>query len=186
MRMNSKLPSSGSLNCHHQRGNVLIISLILLAALTLFGLSSMRSTLLEQRIAINQQDQHRSIEGAQSALAVAKRRISDVSANRPLLTDKGYWLTLGGGRAAPDLASWTSDTSYQLPSSQWGSDTERPRYKIEDFAAPSSDLDLGTGETVAAKRVRSTTYYRISGRGTGVDSRNDSIVETVVVKELAQ
>lgn len=186
-----------------QKGNVLIISLILLAVLTLIGLSAMRSTLLEQRIAINQQDQHIAMEAAQSGLAVASKRITDISPNRPKLNDGGYYMTIGTGHPVPIGSDWSNaNTYYSIPGQGeddgfWDTDlsasndeglnnTIVPRYRIEDFSAPKSDLDLGTGETVESRKVRSTTFYRLTGRGEGIDNRSQAIVETVVIKELSQ
>ncbi len=176
-----------------QDGNVLIISLILLAAITLFGLTSMRGTLLEEKIAINQQDQHLAMEGAQSCLPIARTNIRKAGSDRPKWGDPGYYITYGHNRDVPDLLdenAWNDDNSTTIPAGLWAADasskvrpTTTPRCKYEEFAAPGSDLDTGTGETLEQKKVRSKTYYRLFGRGQGADGA-EAVVESVSVREI--
>lgn len=56
-----------------QKGGVLLLCLILLIAVTLLGLSSMNTTLVENRIVSNTRNQTLALGGAESALAEAQK-----------------------------------------------------------------------------------------------------------------
>ena len=64
-----------------QRGAVLIVSLILLAVLTLLGLSTMSTTSLEEKMAANTQESTRAFQIAETGLARAfgTKTLSEVS-----------------------------------------------------------------------------------------------------------
>ena len=63
----------------HQRGMVLVISLLMLLVLTLIGLAATRSTTLEQRMTINQNDQEVAFEAAEAALRDGESTLSGAS-----------------------------------------------------------------------------------------------------------
>jgi type IV pilus assembly protein PilX len=63
-----KVTHNKSFSPNHQRGAVLIISLIMLLVLTLLGVSSMRTTILEEKMAGNLRDKNTSFQAAETAL----------------------------------------------------------------------------------------------------------------------
>jgi type IV pilus assembly protein PilX len=60
-----------ALNLAHQRGAVLIVSLILLVVLTLLGVSVMNVTQLEERMASNSQEVAQAFQSAETGLSQA-------------------------------------------------------------------------------------------------------------------
>jgi Tfp pilus assembly protein PilX len=59
-----------------QQGMVLAVSLIILLALMIIGVSAMRGVLFEERMAGNAKEQHRSFQTAEMALRAAEREIT--------------------------------------------------------------------------------------------------------------
>lgn len=59
----------------NQRGAVLVVTLILLLVLTVLGMTAVRTTFLEERMARNELDRAIALEGAELALREAERRI---------------------------------------------------------------------------------------------------------------
>jgi len=57
-----------SLTQHTQRGAVLIVALVMLLLLTIMGISSMRSTNMQERMAGNMRDQSQAFQAAETAL----------------------------------------------------------------------------------------------------------------------
>ena len=60
-----------------QNGTVLIISMIILLIMTIIGLSSMRSTIMEEKMSQNVRDTNLAFEAAEAALRDAGRWLND-------------------------------------------------------------------------------------------------------------
>lgn len=58
---------------HHQHGAILIVALLILLVMTIIGISAMRTTTLDERIAANAQYKATTFQAAESALAAASR-----------------------------------------------------------------------------------------------------------------
>jgi type IV pilus assembly protein PilX len=85
---NNRLFSSAG-NLHkRQRGAVLAVSLIFLLILTLLGISSMKSTLLEEKMAGNMRDQSVAFQSAEAALRLGEGWIASLS-TRPDISAVG-------------------------------------------------------------------------------------------------
>ena len=160
-----------------QRGNILLVSLVLLGVLSVYSLASMRGSLIEARIAVNIQDRHLANEGAESALRAGERKINTV----PDVDDAAFYDTLNGEPPA-DL-TWTAANSYAVPGTTWTSTKPAaPRYKLEQFSAPDSDLETGNGQTNEQKQVAAKTYYRIIGYGEGKSPTASAMIESIIIK----
>ncbi|MFK5985969.1 MAG: PilX N-terminal domain-containing pilus assembly protein [Pseudomonadota bacterium] len=86
-----------------QQGAVLFISLIFLVLLTILGLSSMRTTLLQEKMAGNFKNKSQSFQAAETALRAGEQWLS-AQANIPfngdrvyatITTDKTWWSSKG-------------------------------------------------------------------------------------------
>ena len=53
---------------HSQQGAVLILSLIILLVMTLFGLASMNTSIMQEKMAANSQNTNRTFQAAESAV----------------------------------------------------------------------------------------------------------------------
>jgi type IV pilus assembly protein PilX len=57
---------------HMQKGAILIVALVMLLLLTVIGISSMRGTTLQERMASNMRDQNMALQAAESSLRKAE------------------------------------------------------------------------------------------------------------------
>ena len=64
---------------HRQQGTILVIAMVMLLPLTLIGVSAMRGTLLEERMAGNLKEQYRSFQIAELALRQGEIEIMDIA-----------------------------------------------------------------------------------------------------------
>jgi len=71
------------LTMQRQRGAVLIVSMIVLLLLTILGVTSMRTTALEERMAGNARDRHVAFEAAEAALADAEDFVATIATTGP-------------------------------------------------------------------------------------------------------
>ena len=76
MHVNNRLTASAGFPAH-QRGAVLIVSLILLLVMTIIGVFAMRGTTMEERMAGNMRDRSMAFEAGESALRDAERWLDD-------------------------------------------------------------------------------------------------------------
>lgn len=74
----------------HQRGNTLIIALLLVLLLSVFGMQGYQTTVLEERMAGNVVDQQRAFQGAEAIVLVAEQGLESTITGR---TD--WTMTLG-------------------------------------------------------------------------------------------
>ena len=100
--MRKQYPTSVVHLTRHQRGVILIVGLILLFLVTLVGLSGMRDTLLQERMAGNSRDRDMARQSAEAGLRNAESTLASVTA--PWTTDApavGHWVMDGNQSAAP-------------------------------------------------------------------------------------
>lgn len=165
-----------------QRGAVLVISMIILLILTMLGVTSMRSTSLEERMAGNARDRHIAFEAAESALIDAENFLETVATTGDFdldgtdglynddasLTDIETYVDWAGGNPAKGFA-----TANNIGSSE-GLATS-PKYVIQFISSFGTDVDRSNlnnyGQGIGGGK---TGLFRITARGTG--SSNNSIV----------
>lgn len=59
----------------HQKGSVLILSLILLVIMTLFGLASMNTSMMQEKMASNAQNTNTTFQAAESSVSVLMQEV---------------------------------------------------------------------------------------------------------------
>ena len=171
-------------------GFVLIVTLLLLMALSLLAASSLRSNITAERIVANERDKLLAFEGAESALNAAITRIlQGALTNMP----KAYYSSpLPGGasirfwRTASDIST-ISNCTVSLPyvdaerfdwvncsriTANKYENLEYPQYVIENFPQPSTNNDV--------KRY----FYRITARATGGSGKSEVILQQMYFKDL--
>lgn len=80
-------------NISRQSGTALIVSLIILAIVTLLGVTSMQSSNTELKLAASQRDRGVAFEAAEAALAIVEKNLAD----NPPLREKLYSTCAGTG-----------------------------------------------------------------------------------------
>jgi type IV pilus assembly protein PilX len=157
------------------RGAVLIISLILLLALTLISVTALQGATQGEHIASNTRQRNLAFQAAEAGLRAGEAFLSSTAAAfdnstaglrgpvSPTVDIATYWLTTynwtataGGTNAGSVLGSLDSTLNVQ------------PRYVIELLFSNTSGS--GGGALQAGKRIDAglpTSWYRVTARGTG-------------------
>lgn len=118
-----------------QKGMVLITGMIFMLVLTLIVVSSMRTTLLEERMAGNARDNDLAFQAAEAALRAGERIVTAAALETFMSTSPAY-LSLDTGDARRDDKYWTNtDASH-----------------IHDWAAASLPVDPSPAGVAAAPR----------------------------------
>lgn len=178
-----------------QSGAVLIVSLIILLLMTLIGVTSLRTTTLEERMAGNMRDHMLAFEAAEAALEAAEQFIdsSVVSLGAfdgdgsdglyddtvPTDPDKSIW----------EIVDWTggdggNDNEVLSASAIPGVGTP-PKYVIQHYGSIEVDVDKtnmsGYGQNTGAGEVQ---MFHITVRGTGGSNNAVVILQSTYGKLL--
>ncbi len=163
----------------NQKGAVLAISLIILLLMTIIGVSAMRSTTLQEKMAGNLRDYNVAFQAAEAALRDAEKYLFATS------TLPDFTSACLNGFCSPAAASGTprwqmknaSNVSYWNDTAKirsYGTDTSatnlpqvsnQPRYMLEEIVV--SPLDVGSSDPP-------TTRYRITAQGYGAAATTES------------
>jgi type IV pilus assembly protein PilX len=142
---------SPSCRVTRQNGAVLLISLIMLLLLTLIGISGMRVSTLEEKMAGNTKETNLSFQGAETVLRGVEKQINDPTVFATLKTYTGYYdsteYTKGQERWFPDGLLDAESTAFSL--SLGGVSGPTARYIVEELppSAPLSGDDALTSHT---------------------------------------
>ncbi|MDH3673012.1 MAG: PilX N-terminal domain-containing pilus assembly protein [Gammaproteobacteria bacterium] len=179
-----------------ERGVALVMAMVFLLILTLIGVTTMSTTVLEERMAGNMQDKNTAFQAAESALTSGEnwlRPLAAIPIFDPLVTNDGLhrqsaistpvWDVTTGVWSGTDVVDYTelpgagSPPSGQLLSLV----NQQPRYLIEDLGPvrdPLKSIKLGTPS-------RSTrNVFRITARGTGSSDQAMAMVQSVFEKQF--
>lgn len=147
-------------------GSALIVSLLILIILSLLGLTAVRTTTLEEKMAGNLRDNDLAFQAAESALRDAEAFVDSVVSTNAFNDTGGLY---SSGTADPDYlaaATWGAANSVAYSGSLTGVATQ-PRYIIKYLGVVSTSggaLNIGGYGNQQAGDLHS---FRISVRGTG-------------------
>lgn len=168
-----------------QRGAVLVTAMIYLLVLAMIGISSMRGTAMEERMASNQWEHSRSFQAAESALTDAAQwflfqpDLIEASSDG----SSGIWQTGSVARAVVDSSfDWSTNgvvygSSSGNSSSLFGDLYALPRYVIEESGFEPSDNDPDT-----LARLTGVFYYNVSALGNGRSEGARTVLQTTLEK----
>ncbi|MBZ2189421.1 hypothetical protein K8B33_09960 [Alcanivorax sp. JB21] len=157
-----------------QRGMALVMSLVLLLAMTLLVLAAAQSTVLQERMAGGLQDQLRAFEAAESALREAEELLSGPVAptfnntNGLYLYDADQrpdWRRRNAGAASTGAIEYSGDIDGVLI---------RPQYFLEEMPPlqmPGSSLEAGVPDM-------ELQLYTITVRGFGASPQTQVVLES--------
>jgi type IV pilus assembly protein PilX len=147
---------------HNQRGAVLITGLIFMVVLTLIVVASMRTTILEEKMAGNVRDRDLAFQAAEAALRAAELELT--GATPPTFSASGPYLSAAN---RPDpfwfTYAWATGTNSVAYSPTPNGTATSPRYVIEAMPAISG---AGSGSLKLGPLVDSG-IYKITSRGVG-------------------
>lgn len=144
-----------------QSGVVLMVSLIMLVLLSIIGLSSMQSTVLEEKMASNSRDQNIAFQAAEAALRSGEALI--VATNMVTLTTNP--VNANGLHLATENLNYRTAATWGNAQSQVYPNTiplvaAQPRYYIEFLSANEFRVTArGTGRQ-STSQVFLRSYYR--------------------------
>ncbi len=157
---------------HRQRGITLIICMIVLLVVTLMGLSSIRDTSMEERMAGNLRNRTLAFQAAESALREAEALVDG-----PVLSFNG-----SNGLYQPLPAIWgTHAASWGIPSAvrtfsgNLAGVAAQPVYIIEELGAGAPPSSAAAGQVQAS----SGTLFRITTRAVGSTGTAVVILQSV-------
>jgi len=170
----------------------LLTGLVLLAAISLLALIAASGTILQRNMADNFQENSLALQNASVAAAYAKswlnsrlvfERESSCEIDcilpagirnpgelplRPEFESAGWW------RSNAFAAGYNPETAETVTTPDVGA--EPARWVIEEIHYES------TGDARAENRAEGVAYYRILSRGTGQNSRNVAVTESIVAR----
>jgi len=153
-----------------QDGSVLLISLVMLLILTIVGISAMRNTTLEEKMAGNMRDKGLSFQAAEATLRAAEKYIEDNIVSTVAFDTDGS----DGLYDKTDMYIWKNinwDGDDSLENSDFDSDynvAEPPRFIVQHIASIAGDensLNLGNyGQNTGACDQE---LFLVTARATG-------------------
>ncbi len=168
-----------------QRGVTLVIALMLLLAITLLGLASMRGSSMQERMSANLYDRAIAFQAAESSLREAEALLATGSAGPFDGTINGLY-----GKPTPTASGFhnrweDSAVTWATASGWWESadaDTRAkaagtPQYIIEDMGMWPSTPDCDTVTTIAPDCLK--PRYRITARSAPVVGRPSVVLQTI-------
>ena len=170
-----------------QRGSVLLISLVILLILTIVGVSAMRNTTMEEKMAGNMRDKGLSFQAAEATLRAAEKYIEDNVVSIQAFDTDGS----DGFYDKSNMKIWQSltwDDNDSIENSGFGSAyniAESPRFIVQHIASITSDtntLNLGNyGQNTGAGTVE---VFLITVRATGGSGGAPVILQTTYGKRI--
>lgn len=179
-----------------ERGVALVMAMAFLLILTLIGVTTLSTTVLEEKMAGNMQDKNTAFQATESALRSGENWLQPLTAMPifdPLVTDDGLhrqsatstpvWDATTGVWSGTDVVDYTElPGSAAPPSGQLLSNvSQQPQYLIEDMGPvrdPLGSLKLGTPS-------RSTrNVFRVTALGSGRSAQAVVMVQSVFEKQF--
>lgn len=173
-----------------QQGAVLVIAMLILIVMTLIGVSSMNSSLLEERMARNARDMNTALQAAEAAVVDAENYLEqpviDTFGNADGLYTEEYKWKSRGDYGSLELFEdqtwdwWVDDTKTRGYSDALSGVALQPRYYIEEIGVitkPGKSLVVGF-----SANAEQASYYRITAWGGGLyRADNASEPESVAI-----
>lgn len=167
----------------YERGAALLMGLVLLVAMTLLGLTAMRMTAMQERMAGGLQDQGIALQAAESALRAGEALLR---ANPVLNFNQPGWYDFDDERNRPpwqnDPTNTSSANALVYDGELMAGDTEltNPQFYIERLVPVEAEetaggsLALGDGQP-----LEEVDLYRVRARGFGRNTNTVVILESV-------
>jgi type IV pilus assembly protein PilX len=167
---------------HQQHGAVLAVALMILLVMTMIGISGMRGTVLQERMASNTRDRNQAFQSAESALRDAETYIETIVTTGAFDGTAGLF---GEAQTEPDfLASTTwSDNATSVEADNVPGSFSPPRYFIKQSATITGVQGAmnmtGNGPN---KGIGDVTTFRITSRGIGASQDDDGVSTEVMLR----
>jgi type IV pilus assembly protein PilX len=152
-----------------------MVSLIMLLAMTLIGVTSMQGTSMQEKMAGNVQDINRSFQAAEAALREGEAVLT--AATLPDFDGTGglYQSALAGNTRVWEISgNWTTSNS-KVYSSTLDGVAKPPQYMIEELPAT---IDIDSGGFAADEPLAEIGMYRVTAIGWGGSETTVSMIQS--------
>jgi type IV pilus assembly protein PilX len=167
-----------------QQGAVLIIGLIMLLLLTIIGMSSIRGTDLQERMAGNARDHNVAFQAAEAAVRNGESYLSSATIV-PFTTPSlpGYQKDL---TATPvqfwNESRWKTD-AVQMADSVIKGAAKPPRYVLEQLQISISPGSYGSGvDQQSMDSMAEREVFRVTGHGVGSTADSEALIQTTYIR----
>jgi len=165
-----------------ERGAVLAVALMILLVMTMIGISGMRGTVLQERMASNTRDRNQAFQSAESALRDAETYIETIVTTGAFDGTAGLF---GEAQTEPDMFASTtwSDNASSVETTNVPGSYSPPRYFIKQsttLTGVQGAMNMsGNGPN---KGIGDVTTFRITARGIGASQDDDGASTEVVLR----
>jgi type IV pilus assembly protein PilX len=168
------LPTMTSLR--RQCGSVLAIALIFLLLMTLIGVTAMRTTTMQERMAGNMRDRNLAFQAAEVALREGEKYLTDSVVMDTFDNTGGLYQPAGADEHNHwDVIDWLADANSRPVTASLDSVARQPRYIVEEMAAGSSETPASLE---ADAPLTETRVYRITTMGWGGNINTQVMLQT--------
>lgn len=159
-----------------QTGAVLVVSLVFLLVITLIAVSSMRDTLLEEKMAGNSRDRNLAFQVAESGVREAEVYIQSLVSLGSFASNAGLYGLTESEPAYRDASTWSDASNHVVADSRYGA-YEAPRYYVKHFTTvigTEGAMNLsGYGDN---KGTGDVSVFNITSRGTGGSADSAEVI----------
>lgn len=182
----------------HQRGMVLVVSLVFLVIMTLLGLAAMQNTSLEERMAGNVRAENVAFQAAEAALRAgelwmmfdgATRRIAQPVATTSAPGTNQVWQMDKPNSTKPQPwwrestgAWWTTGANsiaYAGALLNVGGQPPAPRFLIEEDAFVRDSMVVGQQQDYVGR-----WFYQVTSRGTDAGDRGEALLRSTFARRF--
>ncbi|WP_435237100.1 pilus assembly PilX family protein [Psychromonas sp. PT13] len=171
-----------------QSGAILIVSLIILVALTLFVLSGGQNVMIQEKMTSAVRDMHVSLEIAESGIKDAESYIDTLS-NLNSFSDSGNGGLYSEGNGPSDLfddSTW--DNNVISATTDVSDSSVVATYFIEDMGEVSFDEDSDSSITISSygstSDDSSSEVFKIVSRSTGISGNTERVIVSYYAKSF--
>lgn len=174
--MNSiKQPAYPQQSPHHQRGAVLIVSLMMLLIMTIIGVSSMQSSTMEEKMASNSRDRNVGFQSAEVALREAEVFIDALVTTGNFDNTDGLYSDFSNEPDPYTFATWTTAGQHRGATAPGGS--AGAQYFITRSGTIQDKKSLIIGASGGPGGTNNEiTIFRITARGQGATAAGSEVM----------
>lgn len=166
-----------------QKGAVLVVGLIILVIMTLIGISTIGTTVMQERMNGNVRDRQLAFQAAESALREGEAFVDSIVSTAAFDGTEGLY---GIGDAEPDpYGSWDVSNSREYAGELDGVGTP-PRYRVRligEFGSAGGSLNIGRYGELRAEAP--TTGFYITARGTGASDNSLVVIRSYYGRRIS-
>ena len=159
-----------------QRGTVLAVSLLILLVVTLLTVSNMQSSILEEKMAGNNNDRNVAFQAAESGLREAEVFLEDIVSLGDFQGRAGLFGRTDDEPSFSTSTTWSDATYHVVAETDLGS-YERPRYFIKNMTTVQGTVGAlnmsGYGDN---KGTGDITIFRVTVRATGTSADSAEVI----------